>query len=583
MAALALTAGMAEKYAQRVLGDTALFFEFASIITKAGEAAALNPSVLSATNDVSILPLHMEGCTRKKAPIGVKLDSVVPVVNFDARSITIVGGSAIQAYTTINGRNENYVQTTDIDAVWWPKILLPGSIKQQMTSKGTIVDASIGKYLSYIYQSLVPKPNSEKPNIIEPFIFSNKDEDKMKYISADNFAVLSSSWAIQSLVQQYTKELEKQLKRIIGYKDIKTKLIQYAKDVYDIEDPIISSATKYNNQFVAGSCNIWGYLLVHNGSSYVATVKLIEMTIHDGASSQKSTQLEPAMNDISFMRFDSLHHKTVPEPITYYGKVIYVPSVQRLMDQQLFVLGTRSGDKKKTTLHRIKFLYKYLKDDPVYTTIINDLCTKGSAILCQSPDNKTSMTALAAMGAPGYAATPYMPSSQSMAAMGAPGHAATPYMPSSQSMAAMGAPGHAATPYMPSSQSMAAMGAPGYAATPNMPSSQSMAAMGAPGYAATPNMPSSQSMAAMGAPGYAATPYMPPSHYEIKTRNKRNAGKGRYNNTRRKGTFLLWMAQSPDGKYDIYHEMNKYGEILQVIKQPRFGYKGRHNRKTRKL
>jgi hypothetical protein len=535
-------------FAQWILGDTPLFFELGYALVKAGEVAIQRPDVVTAANDVCVLPINLEGCTRKKAPIDIKLESATPVVQFNTHSLTIVGGSAIQAYTTVKGRNENYVQTTDIDAVWWPNITLPASLKKQLQEKGTLVNSETSSH-PYILQSRKPNPNSEKPNAPEKYMFPvPRNEDFDKYLESDHFAVLSSSWAIQSLVQIYVKELEKQLTRLIGLKDNKTKLIGYAKEIYGIENPVITAATKYHNQFALGICSIWGYLVIHEGATHHATIKLIELTIHDGASSQKSTQLEPAIHDIVFSH--------ISEVITYSGKIIRVPTIQRLMDQQLYVLGSRSDERKKTTLHRINFLYKYLKDNPKYTAVINDLCSKGEKILCFKPaallptPQKSAIGSIPSLVYPsppsvhvGYPQTPYM-------TVGAPEYPST----SSVSM------GYPQTPYMtvPSAPSVHV----GYHQTPYM-------TVGAQGYHSTSSVPM----------GYTQTPYMTVGAQGYSHNNTRKK-RGKYNTP--PGITLRWVGVTSDGKFDIFEEVNIYGKVVGTTTRPIRSIV-RKKRKTRKL
>jgi hypothetical protein len=511
----------ADKYAKSILEDIQLFYDLIQVLNKAGEDAVARNSVKNAANNICVLPMGVKDVIRRTVPLEVKVtpkSTIIPTVHFDHRSITIVGGAAVQIYKNDTRiKNDNYRQTTDIDAVWWPKIMLPVNIQEQLTGGAEFVNA---EKKTYLQQSRNPNSESEEPDVKEPYRYLYNHE-KTEMIAHPEFAVVSSSWAIQALAQEYTKQLKIYLTYYITHHG--ETLTAMARDVFGIESPVIEAATKYDNVFVAGIINVWGYLVIYTKEGErVAATKLIEMTIHDGASSQISNTLQGAQDDIVFSLYNVKADETTPVTMTLSDKIYQVPTLQRLLDQQLFALKNRSGTdtaKVQTTLYRIKYLYKLLLGKQRVTKIdkyeeeFAALCTKDQLkFLCEPA--KTRAAALLPTPVPmnpalptGYAMAPPMYYA-SMPPAYPPGYYAS--TPTSYA---------AAPPYYASTPTSYAAAPPYYASTPTS------YATAPPYYASTPT-------------SY-ATPPPANSRRTHKQKNKDNR------------IYSKWTGISPDGS-DIY-------------------------------
>ncbi len=398
-----MTSVQKEKFMQSVLQNEDLFFGLVHVLQKAGQLAAGKSKVLNAGNDVCMLPLEKEGLTRRVVPLGLRMVSpAIPTVNFDPRSITLVGGAAVQVYTHLQGRNAFYRQTSDIDAVWWPKILLPPSYRQQLASSATLVDPEVKKY-EYIRQARKANSENNVADELEIFRFNYKFGTKsdMQYIDsasigplveAPSHAVLSSSWAIQAMVQEYTKQLEVQLREFIKHR--RELLEPLAREAFEYgEGPLVMKAsTKFGNLFLAGISNVWGFIVIEGADGKkIGAVKCIEMTIHDGASSQRSNTLMNANTDVVYSIYNG--GKYAPAGVDMGSYVFQIPLIDRLLDQQLFALEVREDSpnlKIQTTIYRIKYLYNLLKKERKvdkinkYEEEFTRLCTRSELkFLCE--------------------------------------------------------------------------------------------------------------------------------------------------------------------------------------------------------
>jgi hypothetical protein len=324
---------MSEEFAGIVLEHEGLFTELIQCVENAGKATVFSKRVLATANLVCVAGQGMENLNRRMLPLevfiqqerkGKLMDPMIPTVNFDARSITLVGGGAIKAYDIcFRDRGISYTnpkKTPDLDFVWWPTIVLPGGFPEFVRTHAKPLDTTKYTYLRDVpmyYQS--PREN--------PFFH------------AEQFCVVSSSMAIQTVIGEFEKNLFNQLDLFVQ-RNIEG-LLHIARVVYKTPAVAIGVRTAHKNVFVAGICNVFGYLVVTVGDQEYP-VQIIEFTIHDGASSQISTTLEPAISDPVFSMYTT--RATMPFSCITLQKnssKFTVPLLDRLLDQQFFALRRR--------------------------------------------------------------------------------------------------------------------------------------------------------------------------------------------------------------------------------------------------
>ncbi len=437
---------MKDAYAKSVLENQEMFFHLLDCVTMAGHDATRKNVVKEAANDICVLPAGVPNLTRRVIPLALNVRQHlpgIPTVHYDPRSITIIGGAAVQAYDATMPTDEYYQQTGDIDAVWWPKITLPRDFKTQLAASSTeYANPETEKY-SYIYQTANNSEKAEEgPRIPYMYAYRYGTRNAATYVNtstknilrdATNFAVLSSSRAIQVLCGQYVAELQKYLNEFIVKHDGTLRAIALEK--YGKKLDRLEARVRMSNLFIAGVCNVWGYLILGDNEGHEYTIKLIEVAIHDGASSQKSNTIEPAASDFIFSRYQEIGALTKPELIQYQVKdgavyQAFLPIQQRLLDQQLKALEGRVGSNEKVTTHimRSKFLHLMIRrDNPDmaehYKGIFIALCEKHKELekLCWrpvkppiTPTIPTSLPPLIPPAAqhPSYARAPHAPHAQ---------------------------------------------------------------------------------------------------------------------------------------------------------------------------
>ncbi len=304
-----------EVFAGTLLENEELFHGLIQCVQNAGEIAAI-------TNHICVLPMESAGITRRVRPIDIDVKDVPPIVKFDKRSITLVGGGAIQAYNfTLRDRlgfeyTNPTKKTPDLDFVWWPTIDLPKNISDLIKDKthGTPLDTS--KYAWF----------DKDPGFV----------DSEKPFDSDQFAVVSSSPVIQEVIHQFEQNLANQLEEFV--KSYGDQILAIASKVYKSDDVSVGIQSDIKNVFFAGVCNVFGSLILSvGGTEHV--IQIIEMTIHDGASSQVLTTLKNAIQDPIFSIYSSSPMGIVSNITLYHNSKLYtVPVLDRLMEQQFFAL-----------------------------------------------------------------------------------------------------------------------------------------------------------------------------------------------------------------------------------------------------
>ncbi len=378
------SAAATEAFAKAVLQQRHLFLDLMQVVGKAGEAAVAKKAVQDAANHVCMLPLGVPHLTRRVVPLALQVRHpmpAIPTVSYDARSITIIGGAAVQAYHAYKAVSEYDRPTSDIDAVWWPKIILPTNIRAQLQSDAAEYVSTESPKYKHIYQTH-NDPEIHEHEVVhkEPFRYAysfggregrtHVDTTKKNiHLDAAQFAVISSSKAIQTLIVEYTRQLERLMQEYVERN--KEDLTDIARDMF--ESPrgyVFSGAAKFKNLFIAGICNVWGYILIQSTSGrLLGTVKIIEMTIHDGASSQRSDTLEPDTADFIFSRYQPDSAMTKPIGMRFPPFEFRVPYAERLLQQQIRAIQLRTiepkPDMQKLHSHvlRCRFLYKLLASD----------------------------------------------------------------------------------------------------------------------------------------------------------------------------------------------------------------------------
>ncbi len=302
-----------EDFAGTLLENEDLFHGLIQCVQNAGE-------VVVKSNHICVLPMGQDGITRRVRPIDIDVKDTPPIVIFDKRSITLVGGGAIQAYNfalkdRLGFEYKNPTKKTpDLDFVWWPTIDLPKNSSELVKTHGTQLDTS--KYAWF----------DKDPGFV----------DSEKPFDSAQFTVVSSSPVIQDVIYQFEQNLANQLEMYV--KSYGESILAIASKLYKTDELALGIQTDIKNVFFAGICNVFGSLILTvKNTDHV--IQIIEMTIHDGASSQISTMLQNATDDPIFSIYTNTPMGIVSNLSLHHNSKVYtVPVLDRLMEQQIFAL-----------------------------------------------------------------------------------------------------------------------------------------------------------------------------------------------------------------------------------------------------
>jgi hypothetical protein len=274
-----------------LLADTNMFNLLCDIVLKAGIDAVKNTAYLDSRNTVCALPIEIPYINRSTVPL--KHTFPTEIVNFLPEDISFVGGSALQLYNQIldpDFRGEYTVQTQDIDAVWWPRITLPIDFSTQLKEHGTFLE-----------REKFPFPIGTIP-----------DKTKNPYTS-DKYCVVVYSPSIKAIADAMKSTLQTNLNSNRNSFLAKIAELRGVPTDSSYFEMVSDTATSE----LSGTINV--FVTIRIGSK---TTKLVEIAIHDGASSQETPTmaLEEVTKDPIYMHEATIN--IIPYPVPFMDKFI---------------------------------------------------------------------------------------------------------------------------------------------------------------------------------------------------------------------------------------------------------------------
>ena len=269
----------ADDISSSLLAEPTFLIPFFSVISAACTEASLDRRLEPFKKNVKMLPIGQPGVTRWREPRVVTNNA--PMIQFNPKNITLVGGAAINVYDFLLGANrEHYIEkgTTDLDIVWWP-------------------------------DTVISRP----------------------FLPYDNtlYTVVSTSEIYKQLGNVLKEKLKKQGDAFVEQKKghILTELLS---SKYGIHRTKITVDVKTNEVRVAGVLSVSIDLILDD-----QTVHIADISLHDGASSQKSNTLEFPHTDIVYSNYQFINN------IHFDIGTVNVPHLSRLIDQQKRALENR--------------------------------------------------------------------------------------------------------------------------------------------------------------------------------------------------------------------------------------------------
>lgn len=366
----------ADKLSSELLSDRDVFVSICGWIREATVNLVINDKTFRKyKNNICVLPLKVEGITRRKTPYCIEKSKAFITYNPD--DLTIVGGSALNLY---DFKLESYKKkkefeklvyyttkaTSDIDIVWWPRVSIPADFKEELKGSSfpdatdiAIVSSSpaiivfVKMFILYLH-TILSKKLSQDTNITR----------KITSILGRKITVIIGS---------RDKPIIRNPSKIADITDILDIHI-YMAGVYSIPIYLVEVETTPDKNGV--------YKLKEGGIE----IKLADITIHDSASGQRSTTLEPMITDpvysttskdiikttitdntnipykirvnTQILEFDIQRTSTIKDNIK-----IAVPNIKQFLWQQFFAIQKRIiYDPSKVLIHhkRISYMYNLL-------------------------------------------------------------------------------------------------------------------------------------------------------------------------------------------------------------------------------
>jgi hypothetical protein len=328
-----------DELAEGIIQDPHLFLGLCTVIRAAAERA-ITREVVAKANDICVLPT-MESVERDIIPVCLEATGVASIVKFNPLAMSFVGGAAIHLYNMAlkDVLGYDFVRNTpDIDAVWWPEIQLPSNISTQLNERGKILE---GKALEDIRVKSVGG-------------YGWMAREQHVAFRGTEYVVVSASPAITALVGSFEAELKKGLDQFL--KDNRGAFNAHVSSKTTRKTPpVFEFKTATDHHIKSGVWNVQGNLHFHD-----RIIKLIEIAVHDGGSSQIPPKhiIEPQVRDPIFLRpiTTDVHRLLIA------GREYSVPILTKLFDQQFFALVVRfnslrnrfmgSAEEKKSEIRR---------------------------------------------------------------------------------------------------------------------------------------------------------------------------------------------------------------------------------------
>jgi hypothetical protein len=335
-----------ESLSSKILTNVNIIAEIYNIIADAGKRAVNSEIVISSANNVNIIKSEITEVNRVTADCrGIRsithrnnsnsikkcIKSNNYIIKYDENDIMILGGAALNVYDYLLkdfkhrrgiAAMEEYIKkkTSDIDIAWWPKLTA---------------------------------------NISNP---TKQINDEI---------VVSSSTAINELVNEFKRELELEFGKKEILDTIKEQIKLYTNNVSDNE---LKFYIKHLHIYQAGVHKLEVIFSIKNYS-----INLVDISIHDGGASQRYDSEGNEITDLLPMFMDPVYctskQSELNSIISFPVKVkntdvtIRIPSIYSFIKQQLFAFDNltrlkneKSKEKATINLKRVEYIKTLLQN-----------------------------------------------------------------------------------------------------------------------------------------------------------------------------------------------------------------------------
>jgi hypothetical protein len=302
---------------QAIISD--FFIPLTDLVTAAAREALNSNTFGGGSKDMCLLPKGLDGITRSTVPFCMDGRTLgYGTIQYNPRSVCFVGGAALHAYglatEPVFGRNIMEKQkTTDIDAVWWPttRTLTPQT------------NQSLLEIQDYSY----------KPLSTQGQYFKEAPLDYIK--TAKEYLIVSSSPYIQTLATATAEQMKLYGDTFLEAHSVHLQRL-IASYIPDMATESLRIEAGAEHIRMPGVWNVSCTLHIGSGTA----LKLVELAIHDGASSQKSAALEDKRSDLVYQtQSPGDAWDIVGLPVRSH--IRNVPTLRHFMSQQWLALSNR--------------------------------------------------------------------------------------------------------------------------------------------------------------------------------------------------------------------------------------------------
>lgn len=335
-----------EEIAAFILTDRQVFEKLWVCVLSAGQATEKS-SFVKAPNDICVLPLNRQSINRNIIPIEIK--SYQSIIQYRAEDLTVIGGAAINAIDMVTQHDTNVymrTHTTDMDVVWWPRVSSLEFMKFNLEK--------FSKYRGPFQSFLTDRPLTER---------------------ADSYAITSTSPQIIKVVELFALRLQAELNSLTSFQVNQALLMSRTRisnsgfyfevsrtpTTVNQSDPSYTYETDrmIRSALLSGA---WSVTATLRHKTHPLTLKLIDIAIHDGASSQKQPNVKPFDQALMSMETDPVYASKVNRTCFQLAGIesLSIPHLDRLVYQQNFALENRiqaywrSHDRTEDAKHRVQ-------------------------------------------------------------------------------------------------------------------------------------------------------------------------------------------------------------------------------------
>lgn len=337
----------------QLISDPLILQSLVRATIEAGRSTTESERTKRFKHSFCVLPLNFTGINREIKPFVLHVPEAE--IEYRWQDITVVGGAVINALNILAQQNlGNYFTqlTPDIDIVWWPA--LPKGLDKIQSKIATATFLEQKHFVQY-------------PPYVTPFdtVYSTFFDESIR--TQQLYVPVSSSAAIIALTHEMTVFLSEQLNALFKNKDFRNRIENVTgyhvnQMKFTTESTLRSIGPEMYSSIKSGSWNIKGFL--HIGKM---ALKLLDITIHDSASSQKSNAkiLEDPTADPIYVNVDRdliLHLRGLLH-IPFFP----IPRLNIFVYQQFYGLINRMKDyrERKITHEKVEMHHRriqYIRD-----------------------------------------------------------------------------------------------------------------------------------------------------------------------------------------------------------------------------